>query len=143
MAKKTKDVKPWDGSSMQEVRLRIPTNVVILCKLAEVDPEELLQCFLTCLALENTKKSPESAKHTSVDFFIRHGFDAAYYSEDELRQMFTELRRVNEIWLDEVITSNFLDYHANWRRKYYKRWFKKWYWKIRRKKKTAHSMPNV
>lgn len=142
MAKKGKERKPWDGSQVQEVRLRIPTDVVMLCKLVDAHPEDLLQCFMNCLALERNKKNPEAAKHASVDFFIRYGFGAEYYTEDELRQMFAELRRVNELWLDDLMTTKFIDHHANWRKKYYKRWFKKWYWKIRRRKDN-HNTVNI
>jgi hypothetical protein len=136
MAKKkeTKPRKPWHGAKSEELRLRIPCQVIMLCQLMNICPDEILCGFLSCLAVEKNKKNPEVAKQAIIDFFIHYGFGKDYYSEEEIRKMFTELQRVNDLWPDEPATSKFIDHHAYWRGKYWKHWFKKWHWKIRRRK---------
>jgi hypothetical protein len=81
--------------------------------------------FLSCLAVEKDKKILRGAKQAIIDFFIHYGFGKAYYSEQEIRKMFTELQRVNDLWPDEPATSKFIDHHAYWRGKYWKHWFQK------------------
>jgi hypothetical protein len=125
--------KPWSGAQLLELRLRIPCDVVMMCNLMDIKPEHLLRDFLSCLAVENNERNPAKAKQACIDFFISYGYGSEYYSEEERRQMFTELQRINDLWFEEV-PSKFIDLHANWRRKYWKQWFKKWYWKVRRKK---------
>lgn len=127
--------KPWEGSQSLEVRLRIPCDVVMMCKLANVKPENLLASFLSCLGVEKDSKNPHTAKDACIDFFIRYGYAKDYYSEEEIREMFKELAMINDLWPDTG-SSKLIDVHSNWRKKYSKHWFKKWYWKVRRKKLT-------
>lgn len=136
MATKKKGVtpkKPWEGSQILEVRLRIPCDVVMMCKLADVQPENLLASFLGCLGVEKDSKNPQAAKDACIEFFIRYGFANDHYSEEEIREMFKELAMVNDLWPDTG-SSKLIDVHSHWRKKYWKHWFKKWYWKARRKK---------
>jgi hypothetical protein len=123
--------KPWDGAQTLDVKLRIPCDVVMLCKLTNVSPEDLLSVFLSCLAVENDKKNSEAAKEASINFFIRSGYGKKYYSEEELREMFKQLAIINDLWPGNA-SSRFIDVHAHWRKKYWKQWFKSWYWKVRR-----------
>lgn len=140
MAKKkeVKPRKPWHGALSFEGRLRLPCHVVMLCKLMNTTPDDLLQGFLNCLAVEKDEKNPEAAKHATIDFFIRYGLGKEYYSEEEIRKMFTELQRVSDLWPEEPATSKFIDDHAYWRGRYWKHWYKKWYWKIRRRSVDMH-----
>lgn len=124
--------KPWHGSQSLELRLRIPCDVVMLCKLMDIEPEKVIKDFLAGLALEKDAKIPESAKEACVEFFIRSGYANRYYSEEEVKQMFNELKTVNALWPDHA-SSKFIDLHSFWRKKYWKQWFKTWYRKIRRK----------
>lgn len=130
-----KPKKPWEGSQVLDFRLRIPCDVVMMCKLANVAPNDLLSSFLCCLGVEKDEKNPLAAKEACIDFFIRYGHGSDYYSEDEIRKMFKELAMVNDLWPDNG-TMKFIDVHAHWRKKYSKNWFKKWYWKVRRRKLT-------
>lgn len=123
--------KPWRGSQSLELRLRIPCDVVMLCRLMDIEPERVIKDFLTGLALEKDAKIPESAKEACVEFFIKSGYANQYYSEEEVRQMFTELATVNTLWPDHA-SSKFIEHHSLWRKKYWKQWFKAWYRKIRR-----------
>ncbi len=127
--------KPWYGALPFEGQLRLPCQVVMLCKLMNTTPGQLLQGFLSCLGVEKDEKNPETAKQSAVDFFVHYGVGKEYYSEDEIRKMFAELKRVCDLWPgEESATSKFIDQHAYWRGRYWKHWFKKWYWKIRRRK---------
>lgn len=136
MAKKKEIIpkKPWQGSQILELRLRVPTDVVMLCKLMNTNPDNLLTGFLSCLAVERNDKNPDAAKQDCIDFFIHYGFGKDFYSEQEIRAMFTELRQVNDLWPNGPTSLKFIDQHSYWRRRYWKYWFKKWYWKIRRRK---------
>lgn len=133
--KETIPKKPWSGSQLLELRLRIPCDVVMMCHLTDIKPERVLRDFLSCLAVENDARNPAKAKQACIDFFISCDY-GEYYSEEERRQMFTELQRINDLWFEEA-PPKFVNLHANWRRKYWKQWFKKWYRKVRRKKITA------
>jgi hypothetical protein len=130
--KEVKRNKPWRRADVAELKLRVPAEVLMLCKLMNTTPHEVVQAFLSCLAVEKDKKNPGEAKEASGNFFIRYGFGKDYYSEDEIRQMFSEIGKVNDLWPDGA-PIKFIDEHAYWRRKYSKNWFKRWYWKIRRK----------
>jgi hypothetical protein len=66
--------KPWQGSQSIDLRLRIPCDVVMICKLAGIEPEKLIKDFLTTLALEKTSKISQAAKDACVEYFIRHGY---------------------------------------------------------------------
>jgi hypothetical protein len=72
--KAIKPTKPWQGTQRLELRLHIPCDVVMLCKLMNTNPHNLLSGFLNCLAVPNDKKNPEAAKRSSIDFFIHYGF---------------------------------------------------------------------
>lgn len=132
--KEVKPRKPWHGAQKFEGSLRIPCHIVMLCKLMNTHPSEILQGFLNCLAAEKNEKNPEAAKHATIDFFIHYGLGKGYYSEEEIRTMFSELKQVNDLWPEGPATSKFIDDHAYWRGRYWKHWFKKWYWKIRRRR---------
>jgi hypothetical protein len=128
-----KPKKPWEGSQVLDLRLRIPCDVVMMCKLANVKPDDLLSSFLSCLGVEKDDKNPQAAKDACIDFFVSYGHGIEYYSEKELRDMFQQMAMVNNLWPDNG-SSKLIDVHAHWRKKYWKHLFKKWYWKVRRNK---------
>jgi hypothetical protein len=124
--------KPWQGSQSIDLRLRIPCDVVMICKLTGIEPEKLIKDFLTTLALEKSSKVSQAAKDASVEYFVRSSYGNQFYSEDEIRQMFRELQNVQDLWLEDT-SSKFIDHHSRWLSKYWKQWFKRWYNKVRRK----------
>jgi hypothetical protein len=130
--KQIKNKKPWKGADVLQLNLRIPSEVVMLCKLMNTRPHDVVQAFLSCLAVEKDKDNPEEAKQACADFFIHYGFGNSYYSKDEIRQMFAELGKVNDL-MPENPSMKFLDQHCSWERKYNKQWFKSWFWRIRRR----------
>lgn len=105
----------------------------MMCKLMNIEPENLIGRFLSCLAMERDNLNAEAAKETCIDFFIRSNAAHQFYSEAEIRQMFRELKMINDLWPEDC-SSKFLDTHVEWREKYSKYWFKNWKFKARRKK---------
>lgn len=125
--------EPWRGSQSIQLKIRIPCEIVMLCKLMDVSAGNILSALLSCLAVENFKNNPEAAKQHCIDFFIHYGFGSDYYTEEDIRTMFAELAKINDLFPDEKASDTFLDVHCDWREKYYEYWFNKWYWKTRRK----------
>jgi hypothetical protein len=130
---KLRQKKPWKGPQLLELRLRVPSDLAMICKLINVGPEAVIRDFISCLATENSRKKPEAVKAAVIDFFIKREYGNDQYTEEEIRQMFKELAKINDLWPEDA-NAKFINQHVYWRRRYWKYWFKKWYWKLRRKK---------
>lgn len=118
----------------QDLRLMLPKQFQLLCKLAEVTPHELLDRFMNDLGQESWKRRENDAvRKALIDYFILCGYGQKWYSEADLRQMFQELDAIGMLWPREA-KMKMIDLHAGWRNTYQKYWFKKWWRKPRRKR---------
>jgi hypothetical protein len=113
--------------------LLYPQSFLLLCKLAEVPPEQLITDFIDNLACSNWNRAGrDQAKSKLIDYFIDHGYGQDYYTAEDLRAIFTEMDAVGMVWPAEG-KMKLVELSSRWRNKYYKYWFRKWHRKPRRK----------
>ena len=122
-----------DFAKLQEFRFHLPYSFLMLCKLWDKTPCELLSDFMDNLSCGSWKRDGrDKAKLNLQNYAIGMGYGQQHYSEEDIRQMFTELDAIGMLWPTNA-KEKMITFHANWRDKYYNWWFKKWNRRYRRK----------
>lgn len=117
---------------MQKINHRFPLPVLLLCKLMNVTPEQLLIDFMDNLAHASwNRKGRDEAKRNLVDYFIAHGYGQHYYTAEEIRQMFQEMDAVGMLFPFNA-QETVIDAYSAFRETNQKYWFEKWFYKHRR-----------
>lgn len=126
---------PWQigpYARFTEFSFPIPYHALLLCKVLEVTPEDLLRDFLAMLSPGCNDVFHQSKKHAHlVDYIIRAEYGAQRYKEQEIRDMFTELNAISTLSPDGG-SEDFREKHYRWREEYYNFWFKKWHGRFNR-----------
>ncbi|HWJ28877.1 MAG TPA: hypothetical protein VNS32_20200 [Flavisolibacter sp.] len=116
-----------------DFRFRLPYQFLLLCKLLNVTPEQILLDFMDNASLGSWKREGrEGARDKIKDYLLECKYGQDHYQEGDIWQMFEELDSIGRLW-PEGARMKLIDLHAKWRDKYHKYWFKKWYRKPRRK----------
>ncbi|NCI46711.1 hypothetical protein [Sediminibacterium soli] len=111
----------------------LPYQFLLLCKLLDVTPEDVVRDFTDNLSCGSWKREGrDKIKEHLINYFIEHGYGQHHYSEDDIREIFKEMDALGLLFPKEG-KSKLVDKYANWRDKHYKYWFKKWFRKPRRK----------
>jgi hypothetical protein len=122
-----------DYSRSAEFRFNLPDQFLLLCKLMEVTPEQVLVDFMDNLACSSWKRQGrDEPKSFLVAYFISHGYGQHHYNEDDIRIIFKELDAIGTVWPADG-KMKLIELSAKWRAKYQEHWFKKWHRKTRRK----------
>ena len=112
----------------------LPYPFLLLCRLMEVTPEEVIRDFTDNLSCGSYKREGrEEAKEHLVNYFIAHGYGRHHYSEEDIRQMFTEMDALGLLFPKNG-KAKLIDLYAKWREGHQRYWFKKWFHKPRRKR---------
>jgi hypothetical protein len=120
-------------AKIQEFRFILPYGFLLLCRLWNTSPNEVLGDFMDNLSCGSWKREGrDEAKINLFNYIIEMKYGQDHYAEDDLLQMFTELDAIGMLW-PEHCKGKFMSMHARWRDKYYNWWFKKWHRKYRRK----------
>jgi hypothetical protein len=137
--KKQQHIKPelkWQigpYSRHASFKFYLPYPFLFICRLTDQTPESILLDFMDNLACASWNRSGrEEAKQHLINYFIEHGYGRHHYSEEELRQMFTEMDALGMLFPKDG-KSKTIDAYAHFRDRYYNHWFKKWFKKPRRK----------
>jgi hypothetical protein len=110
----------------QTITFDLPQQFLMLCKLANVSPQQLLSDFIDNLSNGSWKREGrEKARHLLADYFIEHGYGKDHYSPDELREMFAELDAMAFLFPKNGNVSQ-LDVYSVWRTSHQQYWFEKW-----------------
>ena len=140
MTRKKKPVKPVEKpksdpySRDQDIRLDLPYQFMLLCKLVQVPPERMLRDFMTNVGRDSwDRSSNEAQRTTALAYFMECGYGQDFYTPEDLRQIFWDLDAIGGLW-PRGAEMKMIDLQAKWRDKYHKYWFKKWYRKVRRRK---------
>jgi len=140
MTKKKEPVKPVEKpkqgpySREQDIRLDLPYQFMLLCKLVQVPPERMLRDFMTNVGRDSWDRSPNETKRTTaLAYFMECGYGQDFYTPEDLRQIFWYMDAIGGLW-PRGAKMEMIDLQAKWRNRYYKYWFKKWYYKVRRRK---------
>jgi hypothetical protein len=116
-----------------EYKFALPYPFLLLCKLMNITPDQLLTDFMHNLSCGSWKREGrDMAKARLIEYFIEHKYGQAFYSETDIREIFKEMDAIGLLWPEQA-KMKMMDLHAAWRDKYHTYWFKKWYRKPRRK----------
>jgi hypothetical protein len=111
----------------------LPYPFLLLCRLVEVEPEQLLHDFMDNLSCGSWRREGrDEAKENLISYFIAHGYGQEHYSEEDLRLMFKEMNALGMLFPKQG-SGKLLDAYCTWRDKHHTYWFKKWFRKPRRK----------
>jgi hypothetical protein len=117
----------------QEFRFHIPYSMLMLCKLWDTTPDDLLADFINNLSHGSWKrKEGELAKPHLQQYILEMGYGQMHYNMEDITTMFKELDTIGSLWPANA-KIKMIDLHSQWRDKYYNYWFKKWYRKNNRK----------
>jgi hypothetical protein len=127
---------PWQhGKYNRRLNLNIllPYQLLLLCKLWDTAPEDLITDFLDNLSHSSWKREGRDfAKQKLVEYALLSGYGKEFYTEDEILQIFKELDAIGILFPasagDAVLTK-----YVAFRDAYQDHWFGKWYYKKRRK----------
>lgn len=120
-----------DYSRTQDLNFMVPYQLLLLCKLVEVTPRQLILDFMDNLSCGSWKREGRAqAKEKLIEYFLQHEYGQGHYTLEDLRQMFKELDAVGMLFPKD--DDEMVDVYANWRDKHYKHWIEKWFGKYRR-----------
>lgn len=132
---KLKPIKKWQTGDYErnaEFKFFLPYQFLLLCKLMEVTPDQMLSDFMDNLSCGSWRREGrDKAKELLVQYFIEHGYGQDHYTLDDIRTIFKEMDAIGLLFPVNG-KSKFIEFHAKWRDKYYNFWFKKWYKKPRK-----------
>lgn len=116
-----------------EYELCLPYQFLLLSKLTEMTPREMLNDFMGNLSCESwEREGRDKAKGHLIDYFLEMGYGQQYYTAEDLKQIFREMDSIGMLWPKEG-SMDLIELQAKWRERYYKYWFKRWWEKVRRK----------
>lgn len=110
-----------------EFKFLLPYQFLLLCKLMDVPPEDMVQDFMDNLSCGSWKRAGrDEAKEHLVNYFVSHGYGKQYYSEDDIRQMFKEMDALGLLFPVNG-SGKLLDSYSDWRSEHHDFWFNKWF----------------
>lgn len=133
---KPKPEKKWqtgDYDRYPEYKFILPYQFLLLCRLLNITPEQVITDFLNNLSCGTWKREGrDKVKEHLLNYFMGHGYGQDIYTEEDIRQMFKEMDALGMLFPKNG-KSKIIDVYAKWRKKHYNYWFKKWFSKPRRK----------
>jgi hypothetical protein len=135
--KKIKPTLKWqvgDYSRTIELIEHLPYTILLLCKILNTTPRQIILDFLDNLSCGSWKREGrDKAKGKLVDYVIEMGYGNEYFTEEEIRILFKDFDALGMVWPNNSGDMKLVDKYATWRNRHYKFLFKKWFKKIRRK----------
>lgn len=112
-------------SQHQELSLILPQQFLLICRLLQVNPQQVLIQFMTNLGQEGYAAGEEQ-KTTAKDYFLSCEYGQETYTYGEIDKIFEDLKTIGALWPKDAKMS-MIDLHRKWRKHYYRYWYKKWY----------------
>lgn len=110
----------------------LPYQFLLLCRLMEVTPDQILTDFMDNLSCGSWKrKEKDLAKQNLIQYFLTHGYGQHHYTVAEIEKIFKELDAIGLLFPHDS-NDKMLDIHVTWRDNYYHYWFNKWFRKPRK-----------
>jgi hypothetical protein len=115
-----------DYAKCQEFRFHLPYSFLLLCKLWNKTPDDLLCDFMDSVSCSSWKREgrDEAKKHLQ-DYILEMKYGQQQYTKENIEKMFAELDSIGSLW-PENAKMEIIEMHARWRDEYYNFWFKKW-----------------
>jgi hypothetical protein len=105
----------------------LPYQFLLLCRLMDVTPEQLLTDFMDNLSCGSWKRSgKDEARKKLVEYFLEQGYGQHHYTPDNIHSVFREMNAMGMLW-PEHAEMRLIDIHSNWIREYHQYWFHKWF----------------
>ena len=131
---------PWQhGAYNRKLKLDtiLPYQLLLICKLWELAPEDLITDFLDNFSHSSWKREGrENAKEKLVEYSLACGYGKSFYTEDDIHRIFQELDAIGMLFPADG-GNDLLDKYVAFRDAYQDHWFSEWYYKTRRKE--AHT----
>lgn len=134
MKKKTKE-EVFQSTRSEEMRLLIPANFELLCRLLDIDKRKVLHDFLENVSMAITNKS-DAERNAAKHYFIACGYGQDYYTKEDIEQMFKEFDAMRIVWpefMPREVDTELLDLSSEFRDKIQRHLYNKWFNKVRRK----------
>jgi hypothetical protein len=112
-------------STHQEFDMILPYQFLLICRLLQVPPQQVLYQFMANLGQESYANGDEP-KLNAMDYFLSCGYGQDRYTGDEVEQMFRELNNIGSLWPKDG-KMKLIDLHNKWRNMYQGHWYKKWF----------------
>lgn len=118
-------------------RFHIPHPFLLLCKLMEVTPQQVLTDFMNDLSHRNVPVSgdlPVSGgyKELPAAYFLERGYGDKFYDAEDRKLILREIEAMGSLYPHSA-PADVLEMHAAWRTQYLSWWFGKWYRKFNRR----------
>jgi hypothetical protein len=121
-----------DYARHNSYQLTIPTQLLMMCRLLEITPRQLIIDFMDVLSCGSWKREGrQKCRETLIEYFIEQGYGRHIYTSADIKTMFGELDAIGSLFPKEA-EPVFTELHAAWRENYHAYWFKKWYEKFNR-----------
>ncbi len=115
-----------DYDSRARFTLLFPTQFLLLCRLTNTTPEQIIEDFIDNVCGGSWKREGrEGVKAHLLQYFIAHGYGQPCYSANEIQQMFKELDALGALFPANG-TLKQINLYAHWRNKHHRYFFKKW-----------------
>ncbi len=115
-----------------EHRFALPFQFLLLCKLMNVTPVQILTDFMDNLAGGTWKREGrDKAREKLVEYFVEHGYGQEIYSTEDIHCIFNEMNAIGMLFPKDA-EQELIELHTQWREHYHAYWFKKWYKKFNR-----------
>lgn len=134
--KRIKPEMPWqigEFSRSLQLKIHLPYQFLLLCKLVNVTPRQMVIDFMNNLSCGSwNRRGRDKIRETLIEYFQLHGYGLEYFSEEQLKEIFKELNAQGLLYPHDCDDKT-LEIHVAWRDEYYKFWFQKWFEKDNRK----------
>lgn len=122
-----------DYQRYAEYKIMLPYEFLMVCKLFDVTPREVIMDFVEAVSANSLKFSERQERITkAAEYMVGCGYGAGHYSDESRAQIFEELRAIGRLWPHNA-PMDIIDTHADWRDRYFDYWFDKWFHQTRRK----------
>lgn len=109
-----------------DIRMELPYPFLLLCRLVNETPKQLIRDFMQNLACTNaTDPAKDDVRTFLVEYFIEQGYGRGLYESGAIRQIFAEMEAVgmlSPIGDDTAMLKSYL----SWKEQHQRYWFKKW-----------------
>jgi hypothetical protein len=120
----------WQTGDYQQnntFKFELPLPFLMLCRLADVTPQQMITDFMDNLSLGSWKREgKDKGRQALVEYFIEIGYGQKFYTQEELRTMFKEMDAVGLLFPKEG-EPEVLEAYSNFRETHNEYWFNKWY----------------
>ncbi len=108
----------------------LPYRFLLLCRLIEIPPQEMLEDFMASLGFEGAGPEGNTAQKHLLYYFLAKGYGQQYYTRREIHRIFAEMNAINVLFPNGDETR--IEAHVIWRDDRQHRWFNDWFQKARR-----------